>query len=206
MVFKSKNRSVVADPTFHDLSVILFSMYLLLLFWVISLKCNERITITDTYYVFGDMTWEEKLSFAARSFSALLNPQRWESFLSGGRQDMLNIVVFVPLGIYLSYFINGYKLLGTAILSILLSFSFETPQLITHIGCFEAMDIVTNTLGGLIGYLFYRLIYGYNPIRLRVLKIISVIMLAVLVILICHAAVNTGGMIDFYMDVLYRRL
>ena len=46
--------------TLHKLSVAIFCVYVWLLVWLIALKCNMKITITDTYYIFGEMTWPQK--------------------------------------------------------------------------------------------------------------------------------------------------
>lgn len=190
----------------YALSIVLFFLYLVLLVWLISLKCNLKITITDTYYLFEDMTWTEKLQFARGTFEALFSKNSWATILHDARQDALNVLVFVPFGLYVAYFAKKHKLLRVFAISLLTSLAFESLQLVTHIGCFTAIDLITNTLGALIGYAVYRLLYKRTPKRQTALSIVSVLMLPVLLLLVGFAVVRTAGMLDFYRDVLLRRL
>ena len=162
---KCKNANVARR--FRILSIILFSLYMFLLVWLISLKCNMKITITDTYYIFNSMSWSEKLQFAKNSCLSLCETSTWHATFRQPRQDILNVVTFLPFGIYLGYFIGKNKLPKTIAASFLLSFAFEAMQLITYIGCFSAMDLVTNTLGGTLGCLIYKLIYKDTPERIK---------------------------------------
>lgn len=202
----SKAKSHAPSRPLYFLSILLFALYLILLVWLISFKCNLKVTITDTYYLFGDMTWTEKLQFVRGTFEALFSKNSWATILHDARQDALNAVVFVPFGLYVAYFAKKQKLLRVFAISLLTSLAFESLQLVTHIGCFTAIDLVTNALGALIGYAVYRLIYKRTPKRQAVLSIISVLMLPVLLILVGFAVARTAGMLDFYRDVLLRRL
>lgn len=201
-----KREKISPSRRFHILSILIFSLYLSLLVWLILLKCNIKITITDTYYLFGCMTWSEKLEFAKNSFLSLFKANTWLSFFRNPRQDLLNIVAFLPFGIYLGYFTKKHKLPKTVLASFLLSFFFESMQLVSHIGCFSAMDLVTNTLGGTLGFLIYKLIYKDTSKRIGILTIVSYIFLAVVVFLVCYALIKTTMMLGFYFDVLWRRL
>ena len=199
-------KSGADDRVFYNLSKILFALYLILLVWLVSLKCNMRITITDTYYIFGNMSSAEKVRFAKQSFVALFNRDRWFVDVFEADQDALNVVAFIPFGIYASYFLDRFKLVKTVVLTALVSFCLECAQLISNIGCFEAMDILTNTLGGFFGYVIFKLIYKDTEERIRVLKAVSCVMLIILTALVFYALTNTVNMLDFYLDVLLRRL
>lgn len=194
-----------AARRFQTLSVILFSLYLFLLVWLIALKCNMKITITDTYYIFGKMTWGEKLRFAEHSCLSLFKESTWKSVLRAPRQDVLNVVAFLPFGIYLGYFIRIFKLPITVLVSFSLSLVFETVQLLTNIGCFSAVDLITNTIGGLIGYMIYKLIYKDTEKRIKLLTAVTYVVMAAVVILVCYALVKTASMLGFYWDILSRR-
>ena len=205
-MLKAKQSESLPSRTLRILSVVLFSLYLVLLVWLISLKCNMKVTITDTYYLFGAMTWGEKLEFAWDSFEALFSQNAWGKIFLDARQDTLNVVAFIPFGLYVAYFTKKHKLWCSLTSSLLMSFVFESLQLVTHIGCFGAIDLVTNTLGGLIGFFVYLLIYRSTPKRQTGLCIASVAALLIVVPLVCHAVTGTANMLDFYLDVLLRRL
>lgn len=72
-----------------------------------------------------------------------------------------NIIAFMPMGFFLPA-VTGKKLNGMQILvlSFLFSLSVETVQLLTKLGCFDVDDLILNTLGGILGYLIYRVLHG----------------------------------------------
>lgn len=67
-----------------------------------------------------------------------------------------NIIGFMPLGVLLPVLFirlqSWYKAIGAIFL---ISLAFEIIQLITGRGVFDVDDILLNTIGGAIGYLFY---------------------------------------------------
>lgn len=68
-----------------------------------------------------------------------------------------NILLFVPFGILCAWVIPlAGRLLGCASMGLMVSFGIECLQLITGRGYFQIDDILTNTLGAIVGYLLYR--------------------------------------------------
>lgn len=72
-----------------------------------------------------------------------------------------NIVCFMPFGFLLptisenrSY--NNIILVG--ILTMLFSLAVETMQLVAKVGAFDVDDILLNTIGGILGYVFFKFI------------------------------------------------
>ncbi|MBS1575652.1 MAG: VanZ family protein [Bacteroidetes bacterium] len=84
-----------------------------------------------------------------------------------------NIIGFIPLGVLLPILFVRLQQAGKTILAVfLISLGFETTQLIFNLGVFDVDDLLLNTAGGAIGYLFYviskRLMYMDNiPAALR---------------------------------------
>lgn len=71
-----------------------------------------------------------------------------------------NVIMFVPLGIFLPIcFKRARGVLRILLLSFLASLFIETTQLYTHTGLFELVDLLNNTLGGLIGYFIFKIFY-----------------------------------------------
>lgn len=205
-VAQTRNSMVKLEhpKTLHRLSVVLFGLYAWLLVWVIALKCNLIAPVTDNYYKFGDWTWQQKWQFVGESFKALFVENEWGNMFLDRRQDILNVVVYIPFGLYVAYFAKKAKLLWVAVLSFATSTCFEMFQLISLIGCFGAIDLVTNTLGGLIGWVVYKLIYKNTPTHNKVLSAISIVMVFVMVYLSTHALVGTIKIVDVYWAVLTR--
>lgn len=80
-----------------------------------------------------------------------------------------NIVLFIPLGIYLQLFTKHKKVLTNLFGIFVISLSLEFIQYIFAIGASDIDDILLNCIGGLIGILLYRfmitLIKDYNKVR-----------------------------------------
>jgi len=74
----------------------------------------------------------------------------------GGRfirvQAILNVLLFVPLGVLATYVIRIRKCLFMLGLALVFSLSIETMQWIWECGYVETDDVIHNTLGMMIGY------------------------------------------------------
>lgn len=65
-----------------------------------------------------------------------------------------NLIMFMPYGFFISYYLKNKRPLLTIMLTIIASFSIELVQMI--IGrVFDVDDIILNVLGGFLGYLCY---------------------------------------------------
>ena len=73
-----------------------------------------------------------------------------------------NILCFVPLGFYFSWIYSKKRALFIKILlmSFFFSFTIECIQLFCMIGIFDVDDLILNTFGGVLGYIFYKIFFG----------------------------------------------
>lgn len=69
-----------------------------------------------------------------------------------------NIIIFIPLGIYLPLFKNDRRVKNNLLFIFIVSLSVEIIQGILGIGASDIDDIILNCLGGLIGILVYKLL------------------------------------------------
>lgn len=77
-----------------------------------------------------------------------------------------NTLGFIPLGIFLPLLFTLLRRpVHTITCVFLISLGFETFQLLSMLGIFDVDDLLLNTLGGAIGYLFFWLMH-----RLRVIE------------------------------------
>jgi glycopeptide antibiotics resistance protein len=110
---------------------------LIALYWILLLKLGVRFSYM-------------------RNRRANLIPFSEPSILNS--ENILNVVIFVPLGIYAGIlferWIFGKKLLFFFLLSLLV----EGLQYILRLGAFDVTDIITNTLGGVIGLVIFKAI------------------------------------------------
>ena len=65
-----------------------------------------------------------------------------------------NILIFVPLGIFLKYF--KIQLISAFMIIIILVISIESLQYLTKRGIFDIIDIFLNIIGAIIGYILIR--------------------------------------------------
>ena len=76
-----------------------------------------------------------------------------------------NIIVFVPLGVFLpSLFQKFRKMLPIFLISLELSLVIEITQLVTRIGSFDVDDLLLNTVGGLLGGILFWMYHGYKSL------------------------------------------
>ncbi|MFC6170803.1 VanZ family protein [Loigolactobacillus jiayinensis] len=130
MLTKIKNKALLKG---------LFAVYLLALFWIILLKLNLSMI------QLGSQRSINLIPFAA---SALVNGHIdwWE--------PLLNVVAFIPLGVYTAILYKRRRIR----LIVATSVFCEVTQFILGIGASDITDVITNTVGGLIGLLVYHLI------------------------------------------------
>lgn len=74
-----------------------------------------------------------------------------------------NICVFVPLGMFLpKLFTRCRNLFLLIVLSLELSLVVEVVQLVTRVGSFDVDDLLLNTIGGILGYIIYKVSAGIS--------------------------------------------
>ena len=119
------------------------------------LKYSFVIYIISLFYVvtFQDVSWSSsnfipfKEMFRYRIFSKLFF-----------KNVVGNMLMFLPYGFFVSYFLKLNKSKIIFILSFIVSLTIETTQLI--IGrVFDVDDIMLNIVGGLLGYFIYRVLH-----------------------------------------------
>lgn len=138
----------------NKLSTVLFIIYLIALSWILLLKLGVRFSYMG----------KRNINLIPFSEPSILNSE-----------NILNVVIFVPLGIYAGIlfrrWVFGKKLLFFFLLSLLV----EGLQYILRVGAFDMTDIFTNTLGGIIGLTILIAIDKAFNNRVRTQKFINII-------------------------------
>jgi glycopeptide antibiotics resistance protein len=185
------------------LSIILFCIYILLLIWIVLFKCNIYLSITNGYFEFKTLTLKERFEYYLIPFIDYFNNDSTQTFIKL-KDGILNVFVFIPLGLYLSFFIKKNKFIKVIIYSFLISLLFEIIQLFSLLGSFQTEDLILNIFSGLLGYIIYKIIYKEKNIK--VLNILSLICIIILTPILIYGVINTINMIDVYIDVITRSL
>lgn len=97
-----------------------------------------------------------------------------------------NILLFLPYGYFIGYYINNKKIITSAILTMIISITIEVVQL--NIGrTFDIDDVILNTCGGMLGFLIYSISDGINNYLPRIFKtdgFINFIVVTILILII----------------------
>src|SRR5436190_23256254 len=116
----------------------LLIIYIVTLFWILLFKLGVRFSYMEK-----------------RSVNLI-------PFFSNGKIDLseiiLNVVIFVPLGIYAGVLFKRSSFGKKLFFFFLISLVFESLQFFFRIGAFDVTDIITNTIGGIIGLLIFKAI------------------------------------------------
>ena len=185
------------------LSIILFCIYILLLIWIVLLKCNIYLSITNGYFEFKTLTLKERFDYYLIPFIDYINNDSTQTFIKF-KDGILNVIVFIPLGLYLSFFIKNNKFIKVIFYTFLISLLFEIIQLFSLLGSFQTEDLILNMFSGLLGYIIYKIIYKEKNIK--VLNILSLICIIILTPILIYGVINTINMIDVYINVITRSL
>jgi glycopeptide antibiotics resistance protein len=102
---------------------------------------------------------------------------------------ILNVVIFVPLGIYAGILFKRWPFGKKLFFFFLVSLVVEGLQFILAVGAFDITDIITNTSGGIIGLMIFKAIEKAFNNSVQAQKFINII-----------AAIGTVLMILFLLS------
>lgn len=161
---------------------IVLSIYMVILLWIIVFKFNMKWIPDDSAYLRNLPLLDRIRNFYP--FQAMIEEGfyfEWDYFM--------NIFVYIPLGIYLSFVIKSkYKNIYIILISLFSSILFETIQLFTGWGGFDTTDMLCNTLGGIIGILVFIPIIKLKP---RIINIVNIILIFVFGPMAIIVTINT---------------
>ncbi len=87
----------------------------------------------------------------------------------------MNVIIFIPLGIYAAILFKRWAVAKNVFLFFLTSLMVETLQFTFRLGAFDVTDIITNTLGGIIGLMTFKIIEKLFKNSMKAQKLINVI-------------------------------
>lgn len=147
LVYLIKNKQKIVF--YKELLSLIFIIYVLCLFYVVT---------------FQDVGW------SSSNFIPFKEMFRYNFGSNLFIKNVLgNIIMFVPYGFFVSYYLDLKKPLSAFFLILLVSASIETTQLL--IGrVFDIDDIILNIIGGMLGFGIYKLLNVINSHLPAVLK------------------------------------
>jgi glycopeptide antibiotics resistance protein len=148
-----------ADSATSRLTSVLFAVYIIALFWILLFKLGVRFSYMGDRRV-NLIPFREALSSNGRI---------------DGAEIILNIVIFVPLGIYAGVLFERWTFRRKLFFTFLVSVLFEALQFIFGVGALDITDIINNTFGGIIGLMIFEVIKKIFNNSLKALKFINII-------------------------------
>ncbi len=131
-----ENKSKSNNAT-NRFTTVLFIIYLVAMCWILLFKLGVRFSYMG----------KRNVNLIPFRESLILNSE-----------NILNVVIFVPLGIYAGILFERWTFGKKLLFFFLLSLTVEGLQYILRVGAFDVTDIVTNTLGGIIGFIMFKAI------------------------------------------------
>ena len=150
------------------ISRIIFSVYFILLVWLILFK------------------FATSLSELPSIRGINLIPFYYEQETNIHSKEVLyNILVFIPLGIYIQVLRENWKIPVKGMVILLTSLLFEAVQFIFAIGASDITDLIGNTVGGVIGILFCVLMKKVIPKKfISLINSVGILMEAIVLVLL----------------------
>ncbi len=144
----------------NKLTNVLFIIYLIALFWIIVFKFNVRLPSLRNMRSINLIPFSEPLILNGKiAFSEII----------------MNVVIFVPLGIYAGILFKRWSIGKKLFLFFLISLICEVFQFILNVGASDITDIINNTLGGIIGLMIYKGIEKAFKNSVKAQKFINII-------------------------------
>ena len=148
------------DSKINKLTKILFIIYLIVLFWIIIFKFDIP---------FSKLGYMRSINLIPFNESLIINGKL------DFREIIMNVVIFVPLGIYSSILLKKWTIGKKILLFFSISLICEIFQFILGVGASDIADIINNTLGGIIGLVIYKGIEKISKNGIKAQKFINII-------------------------------
>ena len=175
-------------------AIITFSIYMLVLIWVIALKCNMEFPIFMSKLSMGSMTLAERAEW---SFCHFRFNGDGPIYSKDAIEDMIvNVVLFLAVGMTLPVVLGRKKAL-TPVIAFCISLIFEIAQFFNMIGGFAYIDLITNTLGSIIGMIIVHFLL--KALKPDVASKILVLFQVIFGVIVIFGTVNTIINIDIYL-------
>lgn len=154
-IMKSQN-----NKNSKKLTSVLLVIYVIVLSWIILFKMQFDIRMLQN-------TSLRSINFIPFAGSLIVNGKVELS------EIILNIVVFIPFGVYLSMIFENWGFFRKTAPIFAVSLLYEAMQYIFAIGAIDITDLIGNTLGGVVGIAIYHILQ--RLLGKRTIKILNIL-------------------------------
>jgi glycopeptide antibiotics resistance protein len=165
---------LTSDILIRSISGYIFIVPVLILYFLYLKKTGRKQSFLHIvtvflfcYYLFGILTVTGIGYTSKIRFRPNISLIPFLGMITGPIDTMLNVILFVPLGIFLPLLYKKYHhIKPVALTGFLFSLSVEIVQMFGW-GSTDINDLITNTAGVCLGYLIYYLLSNVMPDNLR---------------------------------------
>ena len=163
----------ISDIIIRSTSGYVFIVPVITLYYLFLRTINKKQTSLHTmaifvfcYYLFGILTVTGVGFTKSVIFSPNISYVPFIGMITGPIDTMLNIILFVPMGLFLPLLYKKYNSIkAVALTGLMFSVSVEIVQMFGW-GSSDINDLITNTIGACLGYLIYKLLLKALPNKL----------------------------------------
>ena len=154
----------------YNLTWILFAVYFIILVWILLFKMSFSIDELYKNRSINIIPFMGSVIVIGRIYiSEIIN----------------NIVVFIPVGIYVCMLKKDWPILKKISVGFFISLGIEVLQFVLSIGATDITDLIGNSFGGIVGilvfYLFSKVFKNKTNNIINILALIATILLIVLI-------------------------
>lgn len=172
MATKSERKIVMLKERHRKLyyiTVALFVVYLLFLVWVVLFKLGFSLSEIGTIKAYNFIPFHYE---GGHNIGFHISEVR----------D--NILIFIPVGVYLCLLFKEIPFWGKAALIFAVSLALEGSQYVLAVGSFDITDLITNTAGGIVGIGVYLIGRTLLRDKVKAERIIAVLVNLITVLLV----------------------
>ncbi len=124
----------------EKLAIVALVLYIICLVWIITLKCNMIATVVESRYFSGQFSLFERVVFNTSKFAK-----------TDLKDFLANVFLFIPMGLLIPFLKKEKPYISAALFGFAISLGFEILQIINCIGGLTYIDILSNSLGAILG-------------------------------------------------------
>lgn len=163
----------ISDILIRSISGYVFIVPILILYFLYLKMVGRRQTLLHIvtmfvfcYYLFGILTVTGIGFTKSMTFSPNLSLTPFIGMITGPIDTILNVILFVPMGLFLPLLNKKYNSIkAVALTGFIFSVSVEIVQMFGW-GSSDINDLITNTIGACLGYLISKVLLKVVPNRL----------------------------------------
>lgn len=170
---------------YKELFSLLFMLYILVLFYVVTYQDPESNSISS----YNLMPFKEMF--------------RYDFFSDKFNKNIIgNLLIFVPFGLFLSYYFRTKSMGLIVILTLISSVTIEFAQRLIIGRVFDVDDVILNVIGGGIGYFIYSFLETINDYIPKIFKkdwflnLLTIIIIIVILFYICNFDIKLVGVLS----------